>query len=86
MNTYNHEGYSKNDKMVKEFCKRKFGLDISKKVSEDFLTRQISRQLIDSLQYIFFSLYELCDKANFHCTKKYLSKPCFQRYSCGLAL
>ena len=50
MNTYNHEGYSKNDKMVKEFCKRKFGLDISKKVSEDFLTRQISRQLIDSLQ------------------------------------
>ena len=33
-----------------EFCKRKFGLDISKKVSEDFLTRQISRQLIDSLQ------------------------------------
>ena len=49
MNTYNHEGYSKNDKMVKEFCKKKFGLDISKKVS-DFLTRQISHQLLDSLK------------------------------------
>ena len=85
MNTYNHEGYSKNDKMVKEFCKRKFGLDISKKVSEDFLTRQISRQLIEFAVNIL-SLYELCDKANFHCTKKCLSKPCFQRYSCGLAL